>query len=63
MTKFMMENESIKSGLEAANPLKRNGNTADMAGTILYLVSRAGAWTNGTNVVVDGGASLHDSLL
>jgi len=61
MTKFMMENESLKSALEETNPLKRNGNTEDMAGTILYLVSRAGAWTNGTILVLDGGMHLHDT--
>ena len=61
MTKFMYENEDIKNALEQTNPLKRNGTTSDMAGTILYLVSRAGAWTNGTTIVLDGGMSLHDS--
>ena len=60
MTKFMLENESVKERLEQTNPLKRNGTTEDMAGTILYLVSRAGAFTNGAIITIDGGAHLHD---
>jgi NAD(P)-dependent dehydrogenase (short-subunit alcohol dehydrogenase family) len=61
MTKFMYENESLKNALENSNPLKRNGTTEDMAGTILYLISRAGAWTNGALITVDGGMNLHDA--
>jgi NAD(P)-dependent dehydrogenase (short-subunit alcohol dehydrogenase family) len=63
MTKFMYDNDSLKEAIETSNPLKRSGNPHDMAGTILYLVSKAGAFTNGTVVVVDGGAHLHDSFL
>lgn len=63
MTKFMMENESIKNALEERNPLKRNGTLSDMAGTAVYLVSKAGAWTNGAVIVLDGGSYLHDSKL
>jgi NAD(P)-dependent dehydrogenase (short-subunit alcohol dehydrogenase family) len=61
MTKFMMESDSIRNATEQANPLKRNGMTADMAGTVLYLCSRAGAFTNGVNVVLDGGSVVHDA--
>lgn len=38
-----------------AVPLGRTGDESDMAGTILYMVSRAGAYCNGNVVVVDGG--------
>ncbi|KAJ9133083.1 NAD(P)-binding protein [Pleurostoma richardsiae] len=36
-------------------PLGRMGDEADMAGSILYLASRAGAYCNGNIIVVDGG--------
>ncbi|KAK3682487.1 hypothetical protein B0T22DRAFT_471253 [Podospora appendiculata] len=36
-------------------PLGRMGDEADMAGQILYLASRAGAYCNGNIIVVDGG--------
>jgi NAD(P)-dependent dehydrogenase (short-subunit alcohol dehydrogenase family) len=61
MTKFMLENDTLKNTLEQSNPLKRSGTPEDMAGTILYLVSRAGAFTNGAVLTVDGGLHLHDA--
>lgn len=36
-------------------PLGRTGDEQDMAGTVLYMVSRAGAYCNGNVVVIDGG--------
>lgn len=36
-------------------PLGRMGSTLDLAGTIIYLVSRAGAYLNGNITVLDGG--------
>ncbi|KFA54813.1 hypothetical protein S40293_00703 [Stachybotrys chartarum IBT 40293] len=36
-------------------PLRRFGDEKDMGGTMLYLASRAGAYCNGTVVLVDGG--------
>lgn len=36
-------------------PAERTGDEQDMAGTILYLASRAGAYVNGNILVVDGG--------
>lgn len=38
-----------------AVPLGRTGDESDMVGTVLYMVSRAGAYCNGNVVVVDGG--------
>ncbi|KAK8014597.1 hypothetical protein PG990_007893 [Apiospora arundinis] len=38
-----------------AIPLERAGDEQDMAGAILYLASRAGAYCNGTIIVSDGG--------
>lgn len=36
-------------------PLQRAGTVEDMAGTILYMTSRAGAYLNGNVIVTDGG--------
>lgn len=36
-------------------PLERTGDEQDMAGTILYLASRSGAYLNGLILVIDGG--------
>jgi NAD(P)-dependent dehydrogenase (short-subunit alcohol dehydrogenase family) len=36
-------------------PAERLGDEQDMGGTVLYLVSRAGAYVNGCVLVVDGG--------
>ncbi|XXG95623.1 hypothetical protein Hte_001891 [Hypoxylon texense] len=36
-------------------PLGRAGDEQDMAGAILYLASRAGAYCNGTVIITDGG--------
>lgn len=36
-------------------PMQRMGEEQEMAGTLLYLASRAGAYTNGAVIVVDGG--------
>ncbi|KAJ5532656.1 uncharacterized protein N7503_002224 [Penicillium pulvis] len=44
--------ESIKSGI----PLGRIGTPQDVAGTCLFLSSRAGAYVNGATIPVDGGS-------
>ena len=36
-------------------PAERTGTPEDMAGTVLYLTSRAGAYANGLVVITDGG--------
>ncbi|KAJ6439696.1 short chain dehydrogenase [Purpureocillium lavendulum] len=40
---------------ESVVPLGRLGATTDMAGTVLYLASGAGAYCNGAVIVLDGG--------
>ncbi len=39
----------------AVTPLRRIGRPDDMAGTAVYMASRAGAFLNGSVVVLDGG--------
>jgi len=36
-------------------PLQRMGDEKEMMGTFLYLASRAGGYTNGAVIVIDGG--------
>jgi len=38
-------------------PLRRLGEPDDIAGAAIYLAGRAGAWTTGQTIVVDGGAT------
>ena len=53
---YVLENfmEDIKRNC----PLNRIGKPAEMAGIAIYLASRAGAYTNGTVIPVDGGTSI-----
>ena len=44
--------------IEKACPLHRIGNPEEMAGVAIYLASRAGAYTNGAVIPVDGGTSI-----
>jgi NAD(P)-dependent dehydrogenase (short-subunit alcohol dehydrogenase family) len=42
----------------AGTPLRRLGEPDDLAGSVIYLASRAGAWTTGQTIVVDGGTTI-----
>ena len=44
-----------KTRVENSIKLRRTGTEEDMAGIILYLVGRAGAYVDGTTVAPDGG--------
>jgi len=41
----------------SGTPLRRLGEPDDLAGAAIYLASRAGAWTTGQTLVVDGGST------
>ena len=41
-------------------PLRKFGSVDNIAGTILYLASNAGAFTSGETIVVDGGTFIND---
>ena len=56
MTDYIFEH--YKADIEDDCPLRRVGQPQEMVGIIAYLASRAGAYTNGTVIPVDGGTSI-----
>ena len=62
MTRFLVSSEAGEEMVAKANPLKRVGRTADIAGTALYLCSPAGAFTNGAIIALDGGQYLQSDV-
>lgn len=60
-TKFseaLFANKDIYDRCVAEIPLRRHAEPREMAGTVLYLVSDAGSYTNGECIVVDGGLTI-----
>ncbi len=49
------ENPEAEKRASAGKALRRLGDPDDLAGAAIYLASRAGAWTTGQTLVVDGG--------
>ncbi len=57
-SKMMAETlRNFGDSIAATNPLKRIGRPDDMAGTAIFLASRAGSYLTGTIIPVDGGIS------
>jgi NAD(P)-dependent dehydrogenase (short-subunit alcohol dehydrogenase family) len=57
MTAWAMKDPDILASMIDGVPLGRIGTPEDMAGTAIFLASRAGAYLTGTIVPVDGGIS------
>jgi NAD(P)-dependent dehydrogenase (short-subunit alcohol dehydrogenase family) len=55
--KALWSDDSTREQREEETPLRRLGEPNDIAGAAVYLASRAGAWTTGQNIVVDGGVT------
>lgn len=47
--------EQFRESIEANVPLGRIGSPQDIAGTCLFLSSRAGSYVNGATITLDGG--------
>ena len=56
MASGLMELSGGTQSLADANPNKRLGKAEDIAGTVVYLSSRAASHLNGANIVIDGGS-------
>ncbi|KAI0271402.1 NAD-P-binding protein [Gloeopeniophorella convolvens] len=52
-------NPTIRKYIEKRVPLSRLGTPEDVAGTTLFLASRAGAWVNGATIALEGGWLAH----
>ena len=57
MMAYMLDDEDNRNMVEGTNPRKRVGTPQDIAGTVIFLSSRASAYTTGTVIPVDGGIS------
>ena len=55
MTAHMRDEDSVDAGLRAHIPLGRLGKPDDIAGIVVFLCSRAGAYVTGAQIPVDGG--------
>jgi NAD(P)-dependent dehydrogenase (short-subunit alcohol dehydrogenase family) len=58
MTKFAMGDEAGLKRAQSTVPSGRVGRASDIAGTLLYLTGRAGAYTSGAIIPLDGGISV-----
>ena len=55
MTQFAIGSQEGRAHAASTVPMGRVGSPADLAGTLLYLTGRAGAFTTGAVVPLDGG--------
>ncbi len=59
MMGYLLDDPEVRSGIEASVPMRRIGRPEDIAGTVLFLASRAGSYLTGAVIPVDGGISTH----
>jgi 7-alpha-hydroxysteroid dehydrogenase len=52
---IVLTDDTIRSAMESATPLQRIGDPEDIAATVLFLASPAGAYVTGKVVEADGG--------
>ena len=62
MASGLIEKQGGMKALEDQSPNGRLGKAEDIAGTVVYLGSRAGSHLNGAVVVLDGGSILKNKL-
>jgi len=55
MTAHMRDEDTVDPALLAHIPMKRMGTAEDIAGIVIFLCSRAGAYVTGAQLPVDGG--------
>lgn len=54
--------EAHRKSIEAGIPLGRIGTPEDVAGSCLFLSSRAGSYVNGATITLDGGSVVGSKL-
>lgn len=54
--------KQFQKDIEASIPLNRIGTPEDVAGTCLFLSSRAGSYVNGATIALDGGSLVGSKL-
>jgi NAD(P)-dependent dehydrogenase (short-subunit alcohol dehydrogenase family) len=59
MMGYLLDDPDSRARIARAVPRKRIGTPEDMAGAVIFLASRAGAYLTGTLIPVDGGLSTH----
>lgn len=59
MMAFVLDADGGEELVSSGVPLGRIGRPEDVAGTVLYLASRAGSYLTGAVIPVDGGLSTH----
>lgn len=59
MMAYRLDDPTMRAQIESMNPRGRIGTPEDVAGTVIYLASRAGAYVTGVVIPVDGGISTH----
>lgn len=54
--------KNFKESIVSNIPLGRIGTSQDVAGTCLFLSSRAGSYVNGATITLDGGSVIGSKL-
>ncbi len=60
MMAFILDDPKARAELASTVPLGRIGEPDDLAGTVVYLASKAGSYVTGATVVVGGGLACAD---
>ena len=60
--KALWEDPAAEARLKTVTPLGRIGEPEEIAGTAVYLASKAGAYVSGQAIVVDGGSTIKGLL-
>lgn len=60
--KALWEDPAAEARLKNATPLGRIGEPEEIAGTAIFLASKAGAYITGQGIVVDGGSTIKGTL-
>ena len=58
----LWDNPEVAGPATAATPLRRLGEPDDIAGSAVFLASRAGAFVTGQTIVIDGGVTIVGGL-